>query len=84
MNGGRIYIQGTLCGSPTVSAFDLDNQSGVGANDMSAWLGDFATGNPSGRSDYDCSGGLGANDLSLWLSAFGAGTQFVSCAASCP
>jgi hypothetical protein len=85
LNGGRVYaFGGTLCGTPTVTAFDLDGQSGVGANDLSAWLGDFATGNPYGRSDYDCSGGLGANDLSFWLSAFASGTQFVSCVTSCP
>lgn len=84
LNGGRIYGDGVLIGSPTVSAFDLDGQSGVGANDLSAWLGDFASGQPYGRSDYDCSGGIGANDLSFWFSAFGSGTQFVSCAASCP
>lgn len=84
LNGGRIYADGMLIGTPTVSAYDLDGQSGVGANDLSAWLTDFGIGNPYGRSDYDCSGGLGANDLSFWLSAFGAGTQLVSCATSCP
>ena len=84
LNAGRIYADGLLIKSPTVAAYDLDGQSGVGANDLSTWLSDFGTGNPYGRSDYDCSGGLGANDFSFWLSAFGAGTQFVSCAASCP
>ena len=83
-NGGRIYADGVLIKAPTVAAYDLDGQGGVGANDLSAWLGDFGTGNPYGRGDYDCSGGLGANDLSFWILAFGAGTQFVSCAASCP
>lgn len=67
-----------------MSAFDLNGETGVGANDLSAWLGDFGTGDPYGRSDYDCSGNVGANDFSLWLTAFGAGTQLASCAASCP
>jgi hypothetical protein len=84
LNGGRIYADGTLLASPTVSAYDLDGASGVGANDLSLWLTDFGTGNPYGRSDYDCSGGLGANDLSFWLTAYGSGTQSVSCAATCP
>jgi hypothetical protein len=84
LDGGHIYANGVLIKTPTVAAFDLDGQSGVGANDLSAWLGDFASGNPYGRSDYDCSGSIGANDFSFWLSAFGSGTQFVSCATSCP
>ena len=82
--GGKIFANGTLLQTPTVSAFDLDNAGGVGANDLSAWLTDFGSGNPYGRSDYDCSGGIGANDLSLWLTEFGAGTSASSCAASCP
>ncbi len=83
-NGGRIYANGTLIGSPTVPAYDLDGASGVGANDLSAWLTDFGTGQPYGRSDFDCSGGVGANDLSLWLTQFGNGTSAASCAVACP
>lgn len=82
--GGRIYANGVLIASPTVSAYDLDSSSGVGANDLSAWLGDFGTGSPFGRSDYDCSGGVGANDLSIWLTAFGSGASTTSCTVSCP
>ena len=84
LGAGRIYANGTLIQSPTVSAFDLDDAGGVGANDLSAWLGDFGSGSPFGRSDYDCSGNIGANDLSLWLGEFGAGTSASSCAVSCP
>ena len=84
LNGGRIYKNGTLIQSPTVSAFDLDGASGVGAGDLSAFLTDFGSGNPYGRSDYDCSGTVGAGDLSMWLTAFGTGTMAESCAASCP
>jgi len=81
---GRIYANGTQIQAPTVSAFDLDGAGGVGANDLSAWLGDFGSGQPYGRSDYDCSGNIGANDLSLWLGQFGAGTSASSCAVACP
>jgi hypothetical protein len=84
LNGGRIFANGTLIKSPTVAAYDLDGSSGVGANDLSAWLTDFGTGNPYGRSDFDCSGGVGANDLSFWLTEFGAGTSAASCSVSCP
>lgn len=83
-NNGRVYADGILIGSPTVSAYDLDGASGVGANDLSLWLSDFGTGNPYGRADYDCTGFVGANDFSFLLSAFGSATQTVSCAASCP
>ena len=84
LNAGRIFADGRLIQSPTVSAFDLDGASGMGANDLSAWLTDFGSGLPFGRSDYDCSNTLGANDLSLWLTAFGSGTMAQSCASSCP
>jgi hypothetical protein len=84
LNNGRIYADGFLIGSPTVSAYDLDGASGVGANDFSLWFTDFVTGAALGRSDYDCSGSIGANDLSFWLTAFGSGTQLLSCAATCP
>ena len=83
-NGGRIYANGTLIGSPTVAVYDLDGASGVGANDLSAWFTDFGTGNAYGRSDYDGSGGVGANDLSLWFTVFGSGASSSSCAVACP
>jgi len=84
LNGARIYANGTLYCSPSAAAYDLDDASGVGANDLSVWLTDFGTGNPIGRSDYDRSIGVGANDLSLWLTEFGAGTSAASCATPCP
>lgn len=84
LGGAKIYANGVLIASPTASAFDLDGSSGVGANDLSAWLGDFGSGTPFGRSDYDCSGGIGANDLSIWLVAFGSGASTASCAVACP
>jgi hypothetical protein len=84
LQGGRIYANGTLIGSPTVAAYDLDSFSGVGANDLSAWLADFGSGEPYGRADYDGTGHVGANDLSFWLAAYGAAGSTSSCAASCP
>lgn len=84
LNGGKIYANGVLIGSPTVSAFDLDGGGGVGINDLSKWLGDFGTLQPYGRSDYDCSGGVGINDLSVWLGVFGGLASQSSCAVACP
>jgi hypothetical protein len=84
LNGGRIFANGVLIASPTVSAYDLDGHDGVGSNDLSYWLTDFGNFQPFGRSDYDCSGGVGANDLSLWLSEFGSGASSLPCAAICP
>jgi hypothetical protein len=84
LGGGKIFSNGTLIQTPTVSAFDLDGSGGVGANDLSRWLGDFATGLPLGRADYDCSGNVGANDLSQFLGVFGSGTMATSCGSSCP
>lgn len=82
--GGRLYADGVLIGSPSVSAYDLDGSSGVGANDLSAWLTDFGSGFAYGRSDYDCSGDVGANDLSAWLTIFGLATSAESCVTVCP
>ena len=86
--GAKIYANGTLIGSPTAAAFDLDGAGGVGINDLSVWLTDFGTfGNPAfGRSDFDCSGTVGINDLSVWLTEFGNGTSAASCGAGnlCP
>jgi hypothetical protein len=86
LGAGRVYEDGVLIGSPTVSAFDLDGVVGVAINDFSVWLQDFGTsGNPPfGRSDFDGSGSVGVNDLSVWLTAFGTGAQAQSCGATCP
>ncbi len=86
LNGAKIYGEGTLLGSPTVSALDLDGSHGVGINDLSVWLSDFgAPGSPPfGRSDFDGSGALDINDLSVWLTAYGAGGSTQGCATSCP
>ena len=84
LGAGRIYANGTQIQAPTVSAFDLDGAGGVGANDLSAWLTDFGSGQNFGRSDYDCSNTIGANDLSVWLTEFGNGTSAASCSVACP
>ena len=84
MNAGRIYANGVLIGSPTVSAYDLDGANGVAINDLSAWLTDFGSGIQYGRSDYDCSGSVSINDLSLWLTLFGNSASQESCVIACP
>jgi len=72
-NCAKIFADGVLLCSPSVSAYDHDG-GGVGAADLSAWLGDFfdilGNGLDPSRSDYDCSGGVGAADLSRWLDVF--------------
>jgi len=83
-NGGKIFTNGTLIGSPTVAVYNLDGAGGVGAGDLSVWLGDFSSGNPFGRSDFDGSGDISANDLSIWLGEFGSGRSTESCVRSCP
>jgi len=84
LQGGRIYANGILIASPTVAVFDLDGVNGLGAGDLTAFLTDFASGQPWGRSDLDGNNGLGAHDLAVFLSAFASGTQIVSCSARCP
>jgi len=84
LGGAKIYANGTQIGSPTAAAYDLDGQLGLGANDLSAFLTDFASAINYGRSDFDCSGNIGANDLSAWLTVFSGGGSNSSCAVSCP
>jgi len=81
---GRIVVNGALIRLPSVAAFDLDGMGGVGAGDLSVWLGDFGSGSAWSRSDYDGDGSIGAGDLSQWLSVFASGASLTSCAASCP
>jgi len=83
-HSARIYGNGNLIATPSVSSFDLDGLSGVGAGDLSAWITDFGSGMDWARSDYDGDGRVGAGDLSEWLTVFGAGTSTQSCSASCP
>jgi hypothetical protein len=83
LGGAKIFANGTLIGSPTANAYDLNGLLGLGAADLSSFLGDFASGNPYGRSDFDCSGALGAADLSKWLSVFAAGGSQSSCPDPC-
>jgi len=84
LGGGKIFANGTLIASPTVNAYDENGIGGLGAADLSAFLGDFASGNPYGRSDFDCSNALGAADLSKWLTLFAGGTSTASCTQQCP
>ena len=80
----NIFGNGVLIVRARLAAFDLDGSGGVGAGDLSVWLGDFASGMPWTRSDYDGSGSVGANDLSQLLWVYGAGSSTQSCVASCP
>src|SRR5207249_1808806 len=48
---GRLYANGTLLRAPSVASLDLDGSNGVGINDLSVWLTDFASGQPYSRSD---------------------------------
>jgi hypothetical protein len=78
-NSGKIFADGVLLGSPSVSAFDHDG-GGLGPADLAAWLGDFFNGNNPSRSDYDCTGApLGPSDLSAWLGVFFGGGSGQNC-----
>ena len=79
-----IYAGGVLLGFVSVAYLDEDGSGGLGAGDLAIWLGDFATQEPIGRSDFDGDGALGASDLSLWLTAFASGRQDQSVAQYCP
>jgi hypothetical protein len=81
---GKIFADGVLLGNRTVAAFDLDGAGGVGAVDLSAWVGDFLAAASVGRGDYDFNGSLGAVDLSVWVGCFlGAGST-ASATPLCP
>ena len=81
---------GVLIRNVTVNAYNEDGSlgaSGVAANDLSAWLGDFFCGIYGARSDFDCSGALGGNDLAAWLALYFAGgsvTGALGNVAPCP
>jgi hypothetical protein len=82
-NCGKIFADGVLLGNPSVQTYD-HNGGGLGAADLSAWLGDFFGANNPSRSDYDCTGGLGAADLSAWLGVFFASTGGNGSVNNCP
>jgi len=88
-NGATIYACEIALGQATVCVFDESGAVGtlgVGAADLSGWLGDFgkvATIGYKGRSDFNHSGTIGAADLSLWLVRFGAGNSAGSCGTLC-
>jgi hypothetical protein len=83
----KVEADGVVIGEPITPVYDEDGQNGVGANDFSAWIEDFAAGYWV-RSDYNCDGAVGADDLSLWIDAFGSGNSSESCpeypGVSCP
>jgi hypothetical protein len=81
---GKVYADGVLLGSITVSSYDLDGASGVGGNDLSLLATDYFAGNLAERSDLDFSGGIGGNDLSLLATGYFAGGSAVSATPLCP
>ena len=80
----QVYSNGLAIGTVRIAYLDLDGGGGLGANDVSVWLSDFATGEPIGRSDFNGDQLLTADDLSVWLQVWGDGRQVESPAAYCP
>jgi hypothetical protein len=85
----RIFVNGVLIRIARVGILDLDGVGGLGASDLSQWLGDFGLmGELSragqGRGDLDGDGFMTASDLSLWLTAYGDGGSGDSCERTCP
>lgn len=75
---------GVVLGPVRCSVFDLDGAGGVGANDVSLWLGDYGRGRNPGRCDYDGDGWVAANDLSLLIGVIGGGRSALSATSYCP
>ena len=80
----QVFAAGVLIGTPSVAYLDLDGGNGLGINDLSKWLDDFALNEPISRSDFDGSGALSVNDLSVWLEAWSRGTSAQSATSYCP
>lgn len=80
----QVFASGVPLGTATLAYLDLDGTGGLGSNDMSLWLADFALNEPIGRSDYDGDTTVSANDLSIWLGIWGAGGSAESAASYCP
>ena len=80
----QVFASGVPLGNATLAYLDLDGTGGMSSNDISLWLGDFALGEPIGRSDYDGDGLVSAADLSIWLGLWGAAGSSESAASYCP
>jgi len=80
----QVFASGVILGTASLAYPDLDGSGGLGTNDISLWLGDFALGEPIGRSDFDGDGRLDASDLSLWLGIWGAAHSTQSATSYCP
>lgn len=80
--GGTATVSscGVVLRTVPVAFSDQNGDDGLGANDLSAWLGDVFGASYFARSDYDGDGTLGANDLSVWLGYLGRGLSAVGCA----
>lgn len=76
--GPLVSAGGLILGIAEAHSLDIDAANGLGANDLSLFLGLY--GNNSSAGDFDLASGLscitvGANDLSIWLGAFGDATN---------
>jgi len=80
----RIYADGILLGSPTLSAFDLDGVGGVDMNDLALWFADYISGANPMRADFDGTGGVSGADLSVWAAVYFGGGSTQSAASYCP
>lgn len=78
----RVYADGVLGGSVSVSILDLAGCNGVDAIDLAAWAADFFTGQPVARSDFDGDHELTALDLASWSSAFFGAASLANCGAA--
>jgi hypothetical protein len=80
----RVWAAEVVMANLPVAYLDLDG-GGLGASDLSVWLGDFFSGQPYARSDYNGDGVLSAADLSIWVTAFfAAGSAQAGSAPNCP
>ena len=82
-HSARVFADGVLLGTPSVSIFDLD-RNGLSAADLGSWLADFFSGNDVARGDYDCTGSVGASDLGRWLGAYFASGSTANCSPEGP
>ena len=75
----RVYADGVLAASPSVTIHDLADCDGLRACDLGAWLTDFFGGLNPARGDYDGSGFMGPADLGQWLGVFFADGSLANC-----
>ena len=78
----QIFADGVFLCSLSAPTFDLVNNpdgSGVGAEDLAAWLSAYFCGSNPVRADYLCDGAVGATDLARWLTVYFALGSSLNC-----